>query len=94
MLELYLALKPKRSRFPVEFNQRDAITERIVEPSKAGWFGFDQQSRVKESLIVAIPWPEHHSMLAKCYGTAIPVCCRMEHRKNGHDGTRSKALTD
>src|SRR5215469_11154110 len=48
-----------------ESPNRDAVAEDVVHPPDVGRFWRDHQLRLKQLLVVAVPRPQHHAVLAE-----------------------------
>src|SRR5215469_5790442 len=48
-----------------ESRNRDAVAEDVVHSPDVGRFWRDHQLRVKQPLVVAVPRPQHHAVLAE-----------------------------
>ncbi len=84
LLEANHALETKLLRAPGESGDGDAVAERVVYPSDIHRFRRDLKVGVEQLLVVAVTWPQHHTMLAECDGLLVPVGCNVPNGKYGH----------
>src|SRR6516164_702557 len=90
MFHSYRTLKAQLACSCVELRQCYTITERVVNPADTDRLWGDGQPGVDQSLIVAVAWPKHHAMLAKCDTPPITVRGDMTNREDCHNKARSQ----
>jgi hypothetical protein len=69
----------------VEVKKRNAVAEDVVHPPQTRWLGKNREVRMQQSLIKAVAWAKHHTMLSQTNGPLVSIPCQMSNDQNGHD---------
>ena len=69
--------------------QRDAISEYVVNPAQVGRLRGNDEIGVEQPLVVAVPRPQHHAVLAERHRLLVPVG---RHMMDGEEVHQSGAV--
>src|SRR3954471_22598703 len=72
---------PRRCR---EVDQGQAVAEHVVDPPDLGWTRRNLQSAIQQTLIKAVPRPEHQLMRAWPHRLPVAVCRGVMDGENWH----------
>ena len=90
MLQADEGLKFQQFALRAKVDQRQAVTEYVVNPSDFRRFGKDVQTAIQQSLIEAVARAKQELMQARSYRSLVAIRRLMMYREHRHDGTTVK----
>src|SRR4029077_11887277 len=90
MLQADEGLKFQQFAHRTKIDQRQAVAERIVNPSDFRRLGNDVETAFQQSLIEAVARAEQELMQARSYRSFVAIHRLMMYREHRHDGTTEK----